>query len=68
MQLQGVQLQVAQLAQLQEVQLALLQEVQLAQLQEVQLAQLVHWLMRYLQLSLAQLQLELSDQLQQQSL
>jgi hypothetical protein len=60
MQLQVAQLQVAQLAQPQEVQLALLQEVQLAQL--------VRWLMRYLQLSLAQLQLELSDQLQQQSL
>jgi hypothetical protein len=57
-----------QLAPLQGVQLAPLQGVQLAQLQGVQLAPLVHWLMRYLQLSLARLQLEPSDQLQQQSL
>jgi hypothetical protein len=48
-----------------QLQVAQLQGVQLAQLQEVQLAQLVHWLMRYLQLSLARLQLEPSDQLQQ---
>jgi hypothetical protein len=43
-------------------------QLQVAQPQGVQLAQLVRWLMRYLQLSLAQLQLEPSDQLQQQSL